>query len=326
MSQVEDPAVTLVRLLKTYLRVVKDDGSLANVHVSQEWRDRDLMRDVDGQITVGLQQNEEQKLSFDGDLRRRSTLARVSVYALDKPDLSVDGRAMRNRVCADVLRVVRERRSKPNSADHDCLGVGRQPASHKAFHGAFASDPAPDDVGWVELMDAEYQKLWYSDDDRFSKSVLESGKHAFMLVRFKIDADEDVLRQVTLAFEGYGTSPAGNGVTVKVWNFAAGAWQNAVYGDAGNDQTLTILLTSGIPGFIWTDGYVYMLAVTTNPSDGSTPAVLHCDYARITFAVNGITYADVAGFRDSDEVRVKPFLWRTEVLVKAWLFEIVQVT
>lgn len=326
MSQVEDPAVTLVRLLRTYLRVVKDDGSLANVHVSQEWRDRELMKDVDGQITVGLQQNEEQKLSFDGDLTRRSTLARISVYALDKPDLGVDGRAMRNRVRADVLRVIREKRSRPNVAECDCLGVGRQSASHKAFHGAFASDPVPDDLGWVELTDAEYQKLWYSDDDRFSRSVLESGKRAFVLVRFKIDADENVLKQAALAFEGHGTSPTGNGITVKAWNFVAGAWQNAAYGNAGNDQTLTIALSSGVPDFVGVDSYVYMLAATTNPSDGSTPAVLHCDYAKITFVVNGITYADVASFRDSDEVRVKPFLWRTEISVRTWLFETIQVT
>jgi hypothetical protein len=36
---------------------------------------------------------------------------------------------------------------------------------------------------------------------------------------------------------------------------------------------------------------------------------------------NGISYCDVASFRDLDQVRLKPFLWRTEFMVKTWLFE-----
>jgi hypothetical protein len=33
MSDLEDPTVTLLRLLRTNMRVVKDDGSLVNVSV-----------------------------------------------------------------------------------------------------------------------------------------------------------------------------------------------------------------------------------------------------------------------------------------------------
>jgi hypothetical protein len=53
---------------------------------------------------------------------------------------------------------------------------------------------------------------------------------------------------------------------------------------------------------------------------------LFCDYAEVEFTVNGITYADVVSYRDIDEVRVKPFVWRTEFTVKTWLFESVPVT
>jgi hypothetical protein len=56
-------------------------------------------------------------------------------------------------------------------------------------------------------------------------------------------------------------------------------------------------------------------------SDGADPAVLQCDYASCVVTVNGITYCDVAGFRNLDRVDVKPFIFRTEFTVKSWFFE-----
>lgn len=326
MNQVENPVVTLVRLLKRYLWVVKDDGSLANVYVSQEWYDRELLKEHDGQITVGLERNEEHKLSLDGNLRRRLAFARINVWVTDKPEKGVVGRSMREKICVEVNRVIREKRNNPNKTDYDYIGVGSSSETHKAYQGASNSELAPSDSGWTELADIEYQKIWYSDDNRFSKSALENGKYAFMLFRFQIDAEREVVKERVLKFEGYGTAPAGNGAAIKVWNHSAEAWQNAVSGTGGNDETLTITLSSDLPNYIDADGNVYLLAQTSNPSDGVTPAVLYCDYAQTVFTVNGITYADIASFRDVDEVRVKPFLRRTEFVVKTWLFETVYAT
>ena len=326
MNQVENPVVTLVRLLKRYLWVVKDDGSLANVYVSQEWYDRELLKEHDGQITVGLERNEEHKLSLDGNLRRRLAFARINVWVTDKPEKGVVGRSTREKICAEVNRVIREKRNNPNTIDYDYVGVGSSSETHKAYQGASNTEPAPSDSGWTELTDTEYQKIWYSDDNRFSKSALENGKYAFMLFRFQIDAEREVVKKMILKFEGYGTAPAGNGAAIKVWNHSAEAWQNAVSGTGGNDETLTITLSSNLPNYIDANGNVYLLAQTSNPSDGVTPAVLYCDYAQTVFTVNGITYADIASFRNVDEVRVKPFLWRTEFVVKTWLFETVYAT
>jgi hypothetical protein len=326
MSQIESPTVTLVRLLRRYLWVTKEDGSLANVYVSQEWHDRELLKNYDGQITIGLERNEEHKLSLDGDLRHRLAFARINIWVTDKPEKGVVGRSMREKICAEVNRVIREKRNKPNTIDYEYVGVGSSSETHKAYHGASNSEPALTDSGWTELTDAEYQKIWQSDDDRFSKSVLENGKYAFMLFRFQVDADKKVVKEIILKFEGYGTAPSGNGATVKVWNNSAGAWQNATSGTGESDETLTIALSSNLSEYIDAEGYVYLLARTSFLSDGVTPAILYCDYAQIVFTVNGITYADVVSFRDADEVRVKPFLWRTEFTVKTWLFETVYAT
>jgi hypothetical protein len=326
VSQVEDPILTLTRLLKRYLWIVKDDGSLASIHVSQEWYDRELFKNYDGQITVGLDRTEDNKLSFDGNLRRRLIFARINVWVVDKPEQGIIGRTMRDKIRADVNRVIREKRNHPNEVDYYFRGIGRSSGTHKAYHSASLTEPSPNDSGWTELTDIEYQKIWYSDNDRFNKSTSENGKYALMLFRFKIDADEDVLKKIVLRFEGYGTAPAGNGTTIKVWNHTASTWQNAVSGTGGNDEVLTITLSSNLPEYVDADGYVYLLAKTTNPSDGVTPAVLYCDYAEIAFTVNGIGYADIVSFRDVDDVQVKPFIWRTEFAVKSWLFENVLTT
>jgi hypothetical protein len=324
MSQTENPALTLIRLLRTYAVVVKDDGSVADVRIGQESYDRELLKGCDGQITVSVDRGEENTLSFDGDLRRRLGVARVNIWSVDKPECSVAGRAIRDSINADVYRVIRERRNRPNTVEYSYAGVGTPSKTHEAFHTAAASEPSPTDSGWSELADGEYQKLWNSDDVRFSESTLESGKYAFMLFSFKIDAQEEVISRLVLKFEGYGVAPAGNGVTVKVWNSVAGAWQNAVSGTGDEDEVLIVMLASNLPDYVDADGRVYLLARTVNPSDEADAAVLYCDYAGVELTVRGITHADVTGFRDSDDLRVKPLLWHTEFTVRTWLIETVR--
>jgi len=325
MPETEDPTTTLVRLLDKNMRVVKEDGSLASVHVSAEWYDRELLRHYDGQVTVGLDRSEDQKLGFSAASRRRVGYSRVNVWVIDKPG-SVVGRDMRNKLREEVNRVIREKRTKPNETNYIFLGVGQATGTHKAYHAGSSSELPPLDAAWSELTNIEYEKLWYSDDARYSKSVNVSLNYALILFRFKIDQKEAVVKKVVLKFEGYGTAPAGNGVTIKVWNFSTSAWESAQTGTGGADETITITLASSLTNYIDTSGYVYLLARTTNPSDVVTPAIIYCDYSESAITVEGITYADIVAYRDEDEVRVKPFLWRTEFMVKTWLFENVTVT
>jgi len=326
VPEIEDPIVTLVRLLDKNMRVVKDDGSAAKIYVSQEWYDRELFKNYDGQVTVGLDRSEDNKIGFSGSTRRRTGFVRVNVWTVDKPEHGVTGRVMRDRMRAEVNSIIREKRVKPNETSYSFLDVGPSTGTHKASHADSGSELAPTSSNWTELAAAEYEKLWYSDDDRFSKSVSVNLNYALMLLRFKIDPDENVVKKMVLRFEGYGTAPGGNGVTVKVWNFSASVWQNAQAGTAGADETITITLTTALTDFIDSDGYVYLLARTTNTSDGVTPATLYCDYCECVVTVEGITYCDIVSYRDEDQVNVKPFIWRTVFTVKSWLFENVQAT
>ncbi|MEM3090531.1 MAG: hypothetical protein QXW17_02080 [Candidatus Bathyarchaeia archaeon] len=313
MSEAENPVDTVVRLLSKNMWVVKENGGLATIHFSREWCDRELFKNYDGQVTVGLAESLDTKIEMSGRLRRRLGALRVNVWSQDM--------LTRQKMVEEVNRIVRQNRNKPNETLYYFRGVGQATGTHKAYHAGSATELAPQQAGWNELSNVEYEKIWYSDDNRYSKSHNVNGEYALMLFRFKIESREKAVKKIVLAFEGYGTAPSGNGVTIKVWNHVANAWQNAQTGTGGTDETITITLTSSLTDFIDDDGYVWLMARTTYPSDGSTPAIINCDFCSCAVTVNGITYLDIVGFRDADRVDVKPFIYRTEFTLRSWMFE-----
>jgi hypothetical protein len=329
VPEIEDPVTTLVRLLKANIRVVNDDGSIANVCVSREWYDRELLKNYDGQVTVGLRQPSQIKpLSLSHSLSQRILNFKVDCWVVDKAGKQ-SGNRTRSKLREDILRIIRQKRFKPNETSYDFHGLGTS-GPHDAYHGAAPSELIPSSVGWTELTALEYQSLWYSDDSRFSKSTSANLEYAMMLFKIKLetskyDPHENNVKKIVLSFEGYGAASAGNGVAIKVWNHVAAAWQNAQTGSGGADETITITLTSNLTDYIQMDssgvGYLYLLARTTNPSDGVTPAVLYCDYVKCVLTVEGLTHVKFGSFNDADDVSVKPFLLHTEFLVIGWMFE-----
>ena len=320
MSETEDAAVTVARLLRTEMRVVKDDGALATIIVTSEWQNTEAFKGCDGQVTVGVAEVTDHKIELSGKTRRRLSFLRVNVWVTDTLRASETGRVMRGKIVEEVNRVLRQNRSKPNETLYDFFNTGPTTQTHKAYSGK--SEAAPDTSGWNELTSGQYQQLWYSDDDRCQVSHGENGDYAVMLFRFKVESREKAVKKIALAFEGYGTAPIGNGVAVKVWNQEAGAWQNVQTGGAGGtDETIGVTLVSDLPDYIDDGGCVWLLARTLYASNGAVPATLYCDHVHCTVTVNGITYCDVLGFRNLDRVDVNPFIYRTEFTVKSWFFE-----
>jgi len=327
MSEIEDPITTVIRLLQKNLRVVKEDGAIASIYVGKEWHDRELFKNYDGQISVGLAESRNTKIEMSGRVRRRLGSLRVNVWATDRPDPKAEaGRLIRSKIVEEVNRVVRQNRNRPNVTEYNFVGLGYPEGDpHKAFQAGASLELAPGHASWTELKEDathdEYQRIWYSDDWRYSKSHNVNLEYALMLFRFKVESREKTVKKIVLTFEGYGIAPSGNGVTIKVWNHVSEAWEHAQAGTGGADETITITLTSSITDYIDGDGYVWFLAKTTNSSNGVTPAILYCDYVSCTITVNGITYLDVVSFRDADRVDVKPFIFRTEFVLKSWSFE-----
>jgi len=322
MSEIEDSVTTTIRLLSKNMRVVKEDNAIANVYVSKEWYDRELFKNYDGQITVGLAESRDTKIEMSGRIRRRLGSLRVNVWATDRPATSDPGRLMRQKMVEEVNRIVRQNRNRPNVIEYNFAGLGYPSGDpHKAFQTCSANELAPGHASWTELTNEEYQSIWYSDDTRYSKSTSVNLEHALMLLRFKVESREKTVKKIVLAFEGYGTAPGGNGITIKVWNHVASAWEQAQSGTGGADQTITITLTTSITNYIDDNGYVWLLARTTNPSNGTTAAIIYCDCVSCTVTVNSITYLDVVSFRDVDRVDTKPIIFRTEFILKSWSFE-----
>jgi len=334
MTEVEDPVTTLVRLLKTNMRLMNDDGSLASIYMSREWYDRELLKNYDGQVTVGLRQPSPVKpLNLDHSLSQRILNFKIDSWVVDKAGKQA-GTRTRSKLREEILRIIREKRFKPNETTYRFYGLGTG-GQHDAYHAGATSELAPSSASWLELTNTEYEKLWYSDDNRFSKSVNVNLQYALMLFKFKLetskyDPHENNVKKIVLSFEGYGTAPAGNGVTIKVWNHVAATWQNAQVGTGGADETITITLSSNLTDYIEMDssgvGYIYLLIRTTNPSDGVTPAVLYCDYVKCVLTVEGLTHVKLGTYNDADEVSVKPFLWHTEFTSTGWIIENVQAT
>ena len=323
MSELEDPVTTLLRLITTRITVTKDSGSHASILATREAYDRELLKEYDAQITLALDSSQDQKLELAGRLRRRFMVFRCNTYSVDRAAPGSDaGKVMRDKVTAQINAIIRENRTLPYQTVYNFAGLGYPSGNpHKAYAAGAASELAPSSTSWAELTNLEYQGIWYSDNSRFSKSHSVNNQYAMMLFKFKIGSREQCVKKLVLSFEGYGTAPAGNGITVKVWNHTASAWQQVQTGSGGGDETITITISANWTDYIDSDGYVWMLARTTNPSNGSTPAVLYCDFVQLTIQVAGITYCDVVSYRNIDVTDVKPYLCRTEFLLKGWLFE-----
>jgi hypothetical protein len=242
---------------------------------------------------------------------------------------------MRDKVLEQLLLIIPENRNLPNRITYNFYPLDATSTTHKAYDAAATSAPEPSNASWAELSSAEYANLWGSDDVKHSKSSNVNGEYPFMLFRFKIsskageirnEARKQCLKRVVLAFEGFGLAPQGNGVTLKVWDNVAGVWSNPQTGVSGTDETLTISLTSNFTNYVNNDGFLYLMARTTTPSDGISPSVLNCDFVQATVDVLGVTFCDVHSYKDVDVVDVKPFLFKEEIQLVAWLFESIAIS
>lgn len=319
MSEAEDPALTLMRLLRTKMRVTKDNNALASVYVSGEWQNADALKNVDGQVTVGLADSVDQKIELTGKIRRKTVMLRVNVWATDMPNAIESGKSIRNKICAEINRIIRQNRTLPNEVLIDSVGSGPNGQTQRVFSGGSEASP---DAAWTELSDVSYQKLWYSDNDRCQISQSDNGTFATLLFRFKIDCRRNAIQEITFTFEGFGTAPTGDGVILKAWNNSVSEWQNQQSNLAGDaDADLALTLSSTLSDYVDSNSYLWLLARTANPSNGDVPAVLFCDYVSCAVKVTGITYCDVSGYRNLDRVDVKPPIYRTEFAVKSWFIE-----
>ena len=94
----------------------------------------------------------------------------------------------------------------------------------------------------------------------------------------------------------------------------------------GTTSALTINLAEFSQNYVDVNGYVWLLAKASDPSSGFSPAIVTCDYASCQVTVNGINYVDIVNFGDKDKVDVKPFIFKTIFMLKAWALSTITVS
>ncbi len=160
----------------------------------------------------------------------------------------------------------------------------------KAFAATGAGELSPKDLSWTELSKADYQKIWTVDSVDYSRSASANHQYPMLLLRLKVAKKTHAVHRTRISFVGHGTAPCGGGVTMKVWNHIASSWQDTANSLGEDKETVSLTLASNITNYINSDGFLWVLARTKNPSDGSNPAVINCDYVSCSVNINGITY------------------------------------
>ena len=190
---------------------------------------------------------------------------------------------------------------------YDYYGIQNGSSTHAAYDQEASSEPAPNDSGWTELTNDEYGNIGKSDDTRHSVSTSANGNYALMLFRFLCGIAEADAKKIVLTFEGYGEGTPGNGATIKVWNHVSSAWEQAQSGTGSGDEELVITLTSNIANYIDDNGFIYLLARTTNADDGTNHMTLYCDYVKcfVTQAKFTVDHTPISD-RDMDGVADEP--------------------
>jgi len=267
MTESENPIDTLVRLVSSLIYVVKDNAAVASLLVTQGNYDRELLKGYDGQITLSQSDGGDERLSTDGRLRREFALVKLGVYTVDKAMPGSDpGKVMRDKIGAEIKRIIRDYRNLPYQTTYSFNGLGYPSGDpHKASDATAATELVPSSTSWAELSVANYEKIWSSDDVRHSKSTSVRLEYALMLFKLKLAPREQCIKSIVLSFEGYGTAPDGDGVALLVWNHVTSVWEHGVWNIAASDETLTLTLSSGIMDHVDSNGYVYFLARTRMP-------------------------------------------------------------
>ncbi len=319
MSQIEDTAVTIERLLRKQMYLVMDNGALGSVIVSDEFPNNDALKAGEGQVTVNLAESADQKLNLMGNIRCQISALRVNVWTTDNSAATETGKSLRNKIATEVNRIILQNRNKLNETTYDFYGFTADGQASKAYSGTIEAPPI---ATWTELSSLDYQSLWSSDNNRYQITRTMSGDYAVLLLGFKVESRRETVLKVILTLEGYGNSPMGYGVTVKAWNSSEDAWQNdQSYDGDSSDHTFKITIANNVTDFIDDSNYVWLLARTTNPSDGTSSSTLVCDYASCAVTVNGATYCDITNRRNIDRIDIKPPIYRTEFTVKTSLIE-----
>jgi hypothetical protein len=122
----------------------------------------------------------------------------------------------------------------------------------------------------------------------------QTGAETYASQFYTFDASDTIsLASIKINLLAYGTANAGNGITAKIWNTNTAAWEELT-GLSNTDSTMPTIIdtqniTENIQNYIDINNEIKILIHTTNPSTGTTNAVLNTDYLKLTLLEQDIT-------------------------------------
>ena len=129
----EDPVTTVIRLISKNIHLVRADSSIATVYVSPEWMNKELFKNYDAQVTVGLPGNPQRRVNLSGSIKLSRPSLAVTVWAIDKTGSSDTGRQIRQKTVDEIKRIIDANLKTPNISLYDFSGVAHPSTGNKAF-------------------------------------------------------------------------------------------------------------------------------------------------------------------------------------------------
>jgi hypothetical protein len=133
---------------------------------------------------------------------------------------------------------------------------------------------------------------------RFSFNLIEhiERKHGRIpsdTVSGKVQWIKDNVNVLRANYHGFGVSVGGNGINVSIWQAIANIWET--FGTSTSATVVKIvaaLNSTQIPNRIDNNGFMHLLAYTTNPSDGTTPSQLNTDFVELEVELKSTAVLD----------------------------------
>jgi hypothetical protein len=151
----------------------------------------------------------------------------------------------------------------------------------------------------TELTTEEYDRIAASDNQRYTSP--DPGDYDEASIKYDFVLDETIgegtIDEIRIIWEGYpGGSYSSSDVTLWVWNFNGGSWNNAatVSCPGGQDTTITAIIEADFTNYIYEDentGDLHILVCAQNRRDSQTIITNYVE-VRFTYEPSEKLYLD----------------------------------
>jgi len=156
------------------------------------------------------------------------------------------------------------------------------PTSHKALRG---HGLGPSKNG-AEASQTDVHDIETSDDRSWDLGDSLSDRD-YQTYRFHIG--EPGVSQLDILWEGHGGPDLKNGVDLYIWNNNTSAWEKIGHSarTSAPDDTLSWTINSNAGGYIDTEDYLWLCAISDTESEDRREDLVSCDYVRVDVTYGG---------------------------------------